>query len=243
MSADRSQQQGGGLSVTTLLIASAASMTAAVVIHEFWTYGAILGAAITPIIVAVTSELLKKPVDRATRLAEERRERRTATRGHQVPTGAPAPDPRGDDPFGIWQADRAQPWYRRLTRRHLRLGLVTGLLAFAIGAIALTAGELALGGSVGGGERTTLGGGSSGSDEDREREERRDEQDDAAEPGATTPEAPRTTTEEPPAQTTPTPGETQPAPTPTEPAPAPDPAQPTPETPAPAPAPEAAPPG
>ncbi len=158
MSADR-QQQGGGLSVQTLLVASLASMTAAVVIHEFWAYGAILGAAITPVIVALTSEALKKPVDRATRLAQERRSRERA-----------ASRPRDEDRFGIWQADRPEPWHRRLDRRHVRLALVTGLVAFAIGAVALTAGLLVFGGWVGvGGYRTTLVPGDR-RDRDRDRE-------------------------------------------------------------------------
>jgi hypothetical protein len=189
MSADR-QQQGGGLSVQTLIVASLASMTAAVVIHEFWAYGAILGAAITPVIVALTSEALKKPIDRAARLRQERRER---------PAG-----PR-DDRFGIWEADRPLPWYRRLEGRHLRLALVTGLVAFVLGAVALTAAELVAGGSLGsGGKRTTLVGGG-----DRERDADREDEQPTPDPATTTP-APGTT--QPAPETTPAPAEPAPAP-------------------------------
>ena len=229
MSAERAPKQGGGLSVQTLVIASLASMTAAVVIHKFWSGGAILGAAITPIIVAVTSEVLRKPIDRASRLAAEKRERTVATRGHAtVPTGPPAPDPRGDDPFGIWQADRPRPWYRRLDGRHLRLALATGALAFLVGGFALTGAELVFGGSLGGGgDRTTLVG---GDDRDRDRDRRERDRDEDAQPQ--TPSTTPAPTESTPEETPTTPAPAQPEPTPTEPAPAapaPDPAQPAPE--------------
>ena len=244
-------EQGGGLSLQTLVIASLASMTAAVVIHEIWTGGAITGAAITPVIVAITSELLKRPIDRAAQLRERTvRSERTQgaiARGETAPLAPPAPErldrpDRRDrpDPFGIWQAGGSAPWYRRLDRRHLRLAILTGVLAFVVGAAALTVTELVFGGNVGsGGRETTLGGGN-GRDRDRDEEPPA-----STEPAATSPapaqeeqetpapQDPTTTT--PPAQTTP-PATTAP-PAATTPAPAP---APVPETPAPAPA---APPG
>jgi hypothetical protein len=239
MSAQR--EQGGGLSLQTLVIASLASMTAAVVIHEVWTGGAILGAAITPIIVAVTSELLKRPIDRASqrreRAARSERTRDAVARGETAPLAPPAPErPDRADPFGIWQADRPEPRYRRLGRRHVRIALVTGVLAFAVGAAALTVTEVVLGGNLGsGGRETTLGGGSA---PDRDRDEDRPTSTEPTEtsPAPTqeaepAPQGPTTTT--PPAQTTP-PASTAPAAT--TPAPQPAPEEGT-EAPAPAPAP------
>ena len=211
-------QQQGGLSVQTLLIASAASMAAAIVVHEFWKGGAIVGAAITPVIVAVVSESLRKPVTRVSTLREERRTRPQAVAPPDFRDGPPAPQAAREDPFGIWQQHAPQPWYRRLDRRHLRIALITGALAFAVGAIALTATELVFGGNVGSGSnRVTLvpGGG-----------HRSDDEPTTTTPatGETAPAAPTAPQEtEPPAETAP-PAETVPpateAPPATEPAPA-----------------------
>jgi len=256
MSAQR--EQGGGLSIQTLVIASLASMTAAVVIHEIWTGGAILGAAITPIIVAITSEVLKRPINRAAELRERglrtTRSHEAVARGETAPIAPPAAEETWErpaarsDPFGIWEAERRQPWYRRLDRRHLRLALATGVLAFVVGAVALTAAELVLGGNVGsGGGGTTLGGGT-----DRERERGQDERRQTTTTPATTPTAPAGEADPPagdPAQTTPPaqtapPAATTPPPA-TTPAPAPGEQQPAPApeggTPPPAPAPAPAP--
>ncbi len=59
-----SREQSGGLSVTTLLIASGSAAAAAVIVPLFWERGSLLAAAITPVIVALTSEGLKKPVEK-----------------------------------------------------------------------------------------------------------------------------------------------------------------------------------
>lgn len=212
-------------------------MTAAVVIHEFWTGGAILGAAVTPVVVALTSEALRRPLNRAAALREQRRA--VEAPGAAVPAGPPAPDPAEEDRFGIWEEPR-EPWHRRLGRRRLRAALLTGLLAFAVGAVALTGGELVFGGSLGsGGKRTTL-----VPDRDRDRDREREERpadDDRAPPttepegdepapeddATTTPDEPEpesTTQTEPapaPGSTAPAPGSTTPAPGSTAPAPAP----------------------
>jgi hypothetical protein len=227
------RQQQGGLSLQTLVIASAASVAAAIVVHKLWKGGAILGAAITPVIVAIVSETLRKPVERVTSIREVRRTRPEAGSG-QVPP--PAPEPARPDPYGIWQQERL-PWWRR---RSSKVAVVTGLLAFVIGAFALTASELVFGGSVGGGnDRLTL---PVGGKKDTSRDERtrttETQPQDSETPAETTPTAPAdeqevpTTETPPPTQTTPippvTPTPTEPAPTPTETAPPPDPAAPTP---------------
>jgi hypothetical protein len=51
------------LSISTLVIASIASLTAAVVTSHFWLAGTPLAAAATPVIVAVVSELLRRPTE------------------------------------------------------------------------------------------------------------------------------------------------------------------------------------
>ena len=137
-------------------------MAAAIVVPLFWERGSLLATAITPIIVAITSEALNRPAKVITKAAP-RVTRRTGTgaavRAEQ-PTGVGA---RGqgpervsrwgdeDDPFGLRTAQprrkRAFPW---------KLAITTGLLAAVIGAAVVTASELAVfGHSVGHSNRST----------------------------------------------------------------------------------------
>lgn len=183
--ATQPRQQQGGLSIQTLAIASVASAAAAIVVHEVWRGGAILGAAITPVIVAIVSESLRKPVDRVAARREVRRARTTEEQA-------------AEDRFGIWEPEG--PGRRRLNARHLKIALATGGLAFVIGALALTATELVFGGSVGsGGRDTTIVGG--GSDDRGAEEKTTTTQTQPAEEPTTTEQAP-TTPEEEPAPTT-----------------------------------------
>lgn len=170
-------RSGSGLSLQTLAIASAGSVAAAIFTHMIWKGGAIVGAAITPIIVALVTETLKKPTQVVTAVVPpvtRSRRRGAASDVTDVPRagvgGAPMgpPPTRADAPlpgdparaeedrFGIWQADR-RPWYDRLKGRPMKIALATGALAFLIGAFALTGAELVFGGSVGGGgDRVTI---------------------------------------------------------------------------------------
>jgi hypothetical protein len=225
------QQSQGGLSLTTLVIASAASVAAAIVVHEVWRGGAILGAAITPIVVAIVSESLRRPVDRVSAIRDERR---TRTRVQQRQPGgtvvAPPPELERPDPFGIWQEP---PPGRKVQPRHLKLAFLTGLAAFVIGGVALTGTELVFGGNVGGGDdRVTIvpgGGGKSDEEKQTTTETQPDdgEEEQPTEPAETQPTEP---TETAPQTTEPAPTTTTPPPTP-----APETPAPTPETPAPAP--------
>ena len=170
----------GGLSVATLAIASLSSLAAALFVHKFWQGGAIFAAAVTPVIVAIVSETLRKPVTRFEALREERRDR---TRRGRETFGPPSPadEPR-EDPFGIWGEDRASRrglFGTRLTPRHLKIALATGIAAFALVTVGLTALELVGGGSAGGDSRTTIFG---GKDRDADREQR---DTDAEQPAAT----------------------------------------------------------
>ena len=152
----------GGLSARTLAISAVASLVAAVVVREIWGPGAIIGAAITPVLVALVSESLNRPAQKVTSLAAERK---TRTRVQQTPGGTriSAP-PEREDRFGIWEA--AEP--RRLDRKHVRIGIATGLVAFLLVAVALTASELVFGGSVTGGSKTTVFGGKKSGGDDRD---------------------------------------------------------------------------
>src|SRR3954447_18222658 len=59
-----SREKSGGLSATTLLIASASAAAAAIVVPLIWEGGGVVAATITPIVVALTSEGLKRPVQK-----------------------------------------------------------------------------------------------------------------------------------------------------------------------------------
>jgi hypothetical protein len=155
-----SKAGGGGLSLQTLLISSLAAVAAAIVVPMFWEKGSILATAITPIIVAVVSEALNRPAA-VIKTAAPRVTRRTAT-GAAVRTRAPTgvgargdgPEqlpPRRHDPFGLYEEERPSG-----NRRPLKIALITGLLAFIIGAGVVTVSELAVfGHSVGQSNRST----------------------------------------------------------------------------------------
>src|SRR5437763_7280353 len=53
---------GGGLSLQTLVISALAATAAAILVPMFWARGSLIATAVTPIIVAVVSEALKRPV-------------------------------------------------------------------------------------------------------------------------------------------------------------------------------------
>ncbi len=221
-----SQPRGAqsGLSLRTLLIASAASAAAAVVVHQIWRPGVLIGAAVTPLIIAIVQDLLNRP---AQRLEALRAERPTAQWRRAEPEPERAPTPVGEaDPV----QDELTPVHvygrPREPRRGLRLALLTGLIAFVIGALALSLSELVFGGSVAGGTRTTYFGGDDPTPTptptptatpDGEATPAPTETPEATEEATPTPEA----TETPEETATPTPTATpSPAPTPT-PAPAP----------------------
>jgi hypothetical protein len=151
----REARSSSGISAQTLVIASASSLAAAIVVHKIWQGGAIVGAAVTPIIVGIVGEALRRPVDRLSAVREGGR-RLPPERENDV---APVSRQRGDDPFGLWE-DRRR---RSRGRTWLAIGAITGILGFAIGAFMLTGSELVFGGSVASPKRTTLfsGGGAS----------------------------------------------------------------------------------
>ena len=163
-----SREQSGGLSVTTLLIASGSAAAAAVIVPLFWERGSLVAAAITPVIVALTSEGLKKPVEKIPTVGVWRKTpqgtvvRQSGGRDFEVHDPEEERfevDPaRPEDPFGLREPERGGFF----TRKRVALAVVTGLLAFGIAAIVVTASELAIfGDSVSREHRTTFFGGKS----------------------------------------------------------------------------------
>jgi hypothetical protein len=170
------------------VIAAAASATAAIVISHIWKGGTVIAAAMTPVIVAIVKEMLAKPLESelvkkpVAKLASGSRavvgtaagaragRSQSEQRGHGDPlmdgdSHEPPTRPRGaqTDPglSPIRTYGGATP--RRRPRIHLKVALITGIVAFAIAAAALTLPELIFGGAISSGHSTTLfgGGGSS----------------------------------------------------------------------------------
>lgn len=153
------QEKSGGLSLQTLVISSLAAVAAAIVVPTFWARGSLIATAITPIIVAIVSELLNRPAKVITQVTP-RVTRRSATGAalrSKQPSGVGArgdgPEqlpPRGDDPFGLYEQERPR------RRFPLRIAVITGLLAAVIGAGVVTVSELALfGHQIGDSQRST----------------------------------------------------------------------------------------
>jgi cell division septation protein DedD len=138
-----SEEKSSGISVQTLAISAAAAVAAAVVVPMIWERGTLVATAMTPVIVALVSEGLRKPADRLT--AATKTARRSAT-GAAVrdPEFDPLPpeergvEVRDDDPFGL----RGRP----PVKHHWKLALATGAAAFAIAVVGLTMSELVFGG-------------------------------------------------------------------------------------------------
>jgi hypothetical protein len=185
------KRTGGGLSVKTLLIAGAASAVAAFVIPMFWRPGTVFAAAMTPVIVALVSEALRRPVETVSAVTVRRTSRGTAVlQEPETPADEPfdplAP-PTTEEIESLPVTGTTQPAIhkrRRLTARQWKIGLVTGLVAFLGAAAVVTASELLAGDSVSGGStRTTFFGGRSsssssskdGTDQSKERQSRKDE--------------------------------------------------------------------
>jgi hypothetical protein len=151
-----SREKSGGISVTTLLIASASAATAAVVVPLLWEGGGVVAAAITPVIVTLVSESLRHPVNKVQEVGVWRKTPQgTAVRqpaGRDFDPLDPQEerlevDPeRADDPFGLREPDRGGSGF--FTKRKVVIALMTGVIAFGIAAVVVTAGELTLGGSA-----------------------------------------------------------------------------------------------
>ena len=69
MAHEPEQKSSGGLSLQTLLISAAAAVAAATIVPMIWERGTIFATAMTPVIVALVSEGLRKPVERVSTVA------------------------------------------------------------------------------------------------------------------------------------------------------------------------------
>ena len=146
------------LNIRTLVIASVASAIAAVVTSQFWIAGTPIAAAVTPVIVALVSELLHRPTERiAERFTAETDALPADAMGAGPPPRDPqrAPAPARDLPPP--PEERGVSMYRSAPRRRLpvRTIAVTAVLAFVIGAAVLTLPELLTGQSIGKGDGKT----------------------------------------------------------------------------------------
>jgi hypothetical protein len=158
----REREESRHVSARTLVIASAASFVAAVVTSQFSLVGTPIAAALTPVIVALVSELLHRPTEVVVR-------RVTTDRPAVLPdaAGAGAPPPPDadalpervpDEPANERERKEPVTVYRPArSRRRIAVGAValTAVLAFAIAAVALTVPELITGQSIGKGDNKT----------------------------------------------------------------------------------------
>jgi hypothetical protein len=170
-------QGGGGLSLQTLVIAGAASAIAAFVVPLVWKPGTVFAAAMTPIIVTVVSELLRRPADTVSAVAKRTtavpsvaaRRVRPVQEPHEEfdPLAPPSPEDVARLRTQTTQRTVHAP-RRRLTSRQWRLALATGVLAFLCAVVFVTGSQLLAGKSLGGdtGNSTTFFSGSSRRDKD-----------------------------------------------------------------------------
>ena len=145
------------LNMRTLVIASAASASAAAVTSQLWIAGTWLAAAITPVMVALVSEVLHRPTEKIARAWTSDRPREALSRR---PVDAP-PAPRSPSertagegpPVRIYRQPSAAP----PRRGKIAIGVVaaTAALAFGIAVVTITVGELIAGESIGKGDRRT----------------------------------------------------------------------------------------
>jgi hypothetical protein len=178
----------GGVSVLTLIVAAVASVVAAVVVSHFWQSGTLWATAMTPVIVALVKEGLERPAQRLTEatVAPRRRHPDELIVEDVDPGPAPSarPRPAGYKRYGI-------------QRKHWKLAILTGLLAFVLAALILTVPELVAGRSITHSSKgTTLFQGKSRTAKKKQQTQSQTQ--------TVTQTVPQATTTAPPAQTTPT---------------------------------------
>ena len=137
------KEKSSGISIQTLVISSAAAVAAAVIIPTFWERGTLVATAMTPVIVALVSEGLRRPAEKITAvtpLVVRPRPRGGPESFDPLPPAerVEEPAPAEQDPFGLRE--------RPPLRRHWRLAVATGVAAFVVAVGALTVSELVFGG-------------------------------------------------------------------------------------------------
>jgi len=161
-----------GVDLTTLTLSAIASAAAAYITSKIWAPGTLFSAAMSPVIVALVKEGLRKPTEVVASVVPA-----AVTRGGRYRPGDPAaqraiaPEPLPDDladrlaagapplyppPSPGAEAGPVRIYSTRSSRLRWRLAVVTGLLGFAICVVLFTVPELIAGKPVSGSNGTTL---------------------------------------------------------------------------------------
>jgi hypothetical protein len=162
------------------VIAAIASASAALIVSRVWGAGTIFASAFTPVIVALVSEGLRKPVesDLVKRPISKARSAVTSSTPAVFEDRSRSADAEPDpNEIRIYStgSNKARTSPRR--KLHYKVALVTGLVAFLIAALALTLPELIFGQSVVNRDRgTTVFGGGSSKSSSSTSDEKKDEE-------------------------------------------------------------------
>jgi hypothetical protein len=163
-----------GIDLTTLFLSAVASASAAYITSKIWAPGALFSAAMSPVIVALVKEGLRKPTEVVANVvptvvpASTRWSRSSASEPGLVVDGTPEPEVHADPdaphvvlpPVVAAKAGPVRVYSTRGRRLRWRLAVLTGLLGFGICVVLYTVPELISGKSIGhGGRATTLWGG------------------------------------------------------------------------------------
>jgi hypothetical protein len=166
-----------GIELTTLFLSAVASAAAAYVTSKIWAPGTLFSAAMSPVIVALVKEGLRKPTEKAFEVvpgvvtAPSRWTRTAPDEPGLVPDRPPPSAPEPVDPDGphvvlppVVAAEHGpvNVYSTRGRRLRWRVAVITGLLGFAICVVLFTVPELISGKSIarGSGNATTIFGGS-----------------------------------------------------------------------------------
>jgi hypothetical protein len=149
--------------MTTLVLSAIASAAAAYITAKVWAPGTLASAAMSPVIVALVKEGLRKPTEVVTTVVPSRVVGRQRTQesaalpgdmADDLGAGAPPPFP---PPAPGAEAGPVSVYSTKSRRLRWRLALITGLLGFAVCVVVYTVPEVIAGGSVGRpGHSTTL---------------------------------------------------------------------------------------
>lgn len=157
------------ISPQTLIIASVASAAASFAVARIWGPGTLLGAAAAPVIVALVSESLRRPVRTVAATAKRAPTGQSKRRGRRLGREVNTPRPPTPPTAATERAANPAPRPTRSAgpdpharRRHWGLALATGLAAFSIVVAVYTVPDLIAGNSItGNGQPTTFFGGAS----------------------------------------------------------------------------------
>ena len=210
---------GEHIDLTTLVISALASAAAAYLTSRIWARGTLLSAAMTPVIVALVKEGLRRPTEKVATVvpavvtAPSRWTRPSAGEPGLVPEEPPPPAPAPVDPVAphvvlppvvAGESGPVRVYSTRARRLRWRLAVITGLLGFLICVALYTVPELIAGRSIGRGSSnaTTIFGGRSN--------HHRKSSESTTSTTQTTSTAPTSTTQTAPTETTPSRTATQP---------------------------------